>query len=230
MATPLQHEGFPFATDSDAAVLQLTRDILSGELAPDLKLRVRELTKRYGIGASPMREALARLSGSGLVRLQGQKGFRVSPVDKADLVDVTRTRQIIEPEALALAVEAASDLWEADLLKAYHMLRRELQRGVNHSPEWLDAFEKRHHAFHAALIAGCPLPSLRAFCDNLYLRMERYRRILWGYSFETRDVAAEHENLLNAALSGDVQRAKQEVVAHIALTSDLLGVLEASTG
>ncbi|MEX0802363.1 MAG: GntR family transcriptional regulator, partial [Candidatus Binatia bacterium] len=86
--------GLESSTDADAAVLQLKKDIVSGSLAPNEKLRVRALTVRYGIGASPMREALARLSGSGLVRLEGQKGFRVTPISHADLLDITRTRQI----------------------------------------------------------------------------------------------------------------------------------------
>ncbi|MFI4995863.1 MAG: GntR family transcriptional regulator [Hyphomicrobiales bacterium] len=212
-------------TGSDAAVFKLKRDILRGKLAPDEKLRVRELAGRYGIGASPMREALARLSGAGLVRLQGQKGFRVSPLGRADLIDITATRRIVEAEALALAIRSATDDWEAELVKSYHLLGRELGRRGDGSPEWLDAFEARHHAFHRSLISACPLRSLREFCDELYLRSERYRRVLFGYSFDGRDLAAEHENLMAAALSRDVRKARQALVLHIGLTADLLKTL-----
>ena len=217
------------ATNADAALARLKRDILRGELAPDERLRVRVLMRKYGIGASPMREALAQLAGAGFVRLEGQKGFRVTPVGRADLLDITRSRQLVEPEAFVLAIKAADELWEAELLKAFHLLRRELSRRVDASKEWLDKFEARHHAFHRALIAPCPLRYLRDFCDDLYLHGERYRRTLMGYSFDTRDVAAEHENLMEAALSRNAKRARKEIIAHIALTADLLGLLPEET-
>jgi GntR family transcriptional regulator, carbon starvation induced regulator len=213
------------ATDADAALVRLKLDIMRGDFAPDERLRVRVLMRKYGIGASPMREALARLAGAGFVRLEGQKGFRVTPVGRADLLDITRSRQIVEPEAFVRAIEAADEMWEAELLKAFHLLRRELARRVDASKEWLDRFEARHHAFHRALIAPCPLRYLRDFCDDLYLRGERYRRTLMGYSFDTRDVAAEHENLMEAALSRNAKRARKELIAHIALTADLLELL-----
>lgn len=210
------------STDSESALLRLKKDILSGSLAPNEKLRVRELIARYGIGASPMREALARLSGTGLVRLEGQKGFRVTPLGHADLIDITRTRQIIESEAIALAIGAGDDLWEGEILKTFHLMCLELGRRGAGSNAWLDAFEGRHHAFHCALIAACPLHTLKAFCDDLYLRMERYRRVLFGYAFETVDVRAEHEALMKAVVSRDVKKARATLIAHIGLTSDLL--------
>jgi DNA-binding GntR family transcriptional regulator len=212
-------------TASEAAVIQLRKDILSGNLAPNEKLRVRALTARYGIGTSPMREALARLSGTDLVRLEGQKGFRVTPISLRDLVDITSTRKIVEGEALALALEAGNDLWEGEILKTFHVLCRELSRRGDGTSAWLDTFEARHHEFHRALIAACPLNSLKSYCEDLYCRKERYRRVLFGYAFDQVDVRAEHENLMNAVLSRDLQRARKALMEHIGLTADLLARL-----
>lgn len=217
--------GFEISTDADAAVLQLKKDIVSGGLAPNEKLRVRALTLRYGIGASPMREALARLSGSGLVRLEGQKGFRVTAISHADLLDITQTRQIVEGEALTLAIEAGDDFWEAEILKSFHLLCLELSRRGQGSDAWIDAFEARHHAFHRALIAACPLQTLKSFCDDLYLRKERYRRVLFGHAFEKIDVQAEHERLMELVVSRASKQASESLIAHIGLTADLLFTL-----
>lgn len=213
------------ATDSDSAVLQLKKDILAGHLAPNEKLRVKELIVRYGIGASPMREALARLSGTGLVRLEGQKGFRVTPLAHDDLVEITRTRQVVESEALALAIEHGDDLWEAEIIKAFHLFCRELERRGGGSDAWLDAFEARHHAFHSALIAACPLQLLKLFCDDLYLRKERYRRVMFGYAFKEVEVRSEHEALMRQVLSRDVAKARAALIAHIGITADVLAKL-----
>lgn len=225
MTQPWRTASTKTATASESALLQLKKDIVTGSLAPDEKLRVRELIARYGIGASPMREALARLSGMGLVRLEGQKGFRVTPLRHADLIDITRTRQIVESEALTLAIRAGDDQWEGEILKAFHLMCREFGRRGEGSNAWLDAFEARHHAFHGALIAACPLPALKSFCDDLYLRKERYRRILFGYAFAKGDVCAEHETLMKVVLSRNVEEACASLIAHIGLTADLLADL-----
>jgi len=225
MTYDVQLSGRAPMTDSDAAVDRIRRDILSGALAPNEKLRVRELTARYGIGVSPMREALARLAGTDLVRLEGQKGFRVTPISLRDLMDITRTRQVVESKALALAIEAGNDMWEGEILKAFHVMCRELARRGEGSGEWLDSFEARHREFHRALIAACPLQTLKSYCEELYFRKERYRRVLFGYAFDQVDVKAEHENLMDAVLSRDLKSASTILTDHIGLTADLLARL-----
>ena len=83
------------ATASEMAVRFLMRDLVRGALPPGHKLKLRELTQRYRIGASPMREALAQLASGGFVQLEANKGFRVAPVSLSHLVDITETRQIV---------------------------------------------------------------------------------------------------------------------------------------
>jgi len=83
-------------TDQEAGTLastvfeQLRRDIVSVQLAPGEKLRIEALRERYGVGGSPVREALNRLSAEGLVWQQDQKGFRVAPVSERELEELTR--------------------------------------------------------------------------------------------------------------------------------------------
>src|SRR5262245_960453 len=91
-------------TASEEALALLRRDIVSGALEPDSKLKMRVLKERYGIGSSPMREALAQLAAQGLVHQFSQKGFRVPPLSAAHLADITRSRQLVETEAVKLAI------------------------------------------------------------------------------------------------------------------------------
>src|SRR5690606_13459459 len=85
-----------------------------------------------------------------------------------------------------------------------------------------DYFEERHHRFHRALIAACPLESLKNFCDELYVRKTRYRRLLGGYGFAAKEVVAEHRELMEAVLSKKASRAQQAIRAHIAITNDVI--------
>lgn len=210
------------ATESEAAAWRLRQDILSGALAPDAKLKIRELTALYGIGASPMREALAQLAASGFVQLQGQKGFRVPPVTAEDLIDITESRRIIEAEALRLAIENANPAWEDEIVASYHLFEREIVRFYDSGSGRLEDYEERHHRFHRALIAACPLHRLKSFCEDLYIRKTRYRRLTRSYGFDKDVVIAEHRLLMDAVLERDLQRAIPAIKAHIGLTADVI--------
>jgi DNA-binding GntR family transcriptional regulator len=210
------------ATDSEAAATRLRHDILSGALAPDAKLKMRELIARYGIGASPMREALSQLAASGLVLQQGQKGFRVPPVSTEDLTDITASRQIIEAEALRLAMQHADAAWEDEIVASFHLFERQIVRFYDGKDKGLSAYEDKHHRFHRALIAACPLRMLKAFCDDLYVRKTRYRALTRSYNFDKDVVIAEHRMLMNAVLDRHEERAIKALKSHIGLTADVI--------
>ena len=83
------------------------------------------MRERYGVGGSPIREALMRLEAEGLVTLEQNKGFRVSPVSREQLLDLMKTRVEIEGLALRWSIEKGGVEWEANLLAAFHRLSRQ---------------------------------------------------------------------------------------------------------
>jgi GntR family carbon starvation induced transcriptional regulator len=208
--------------DFEAARDLLRRDILSGALKPDSKLKIRELTARYGISASPMREALSRLAATGMVQQQAQRGFRVPPVSTEDLLDITVSRQIIEAEAVRLAIEHGRSAWEDEIVASYHVFEREVVRFYAATERDLETYEAQHHRFHKALIAACPLQALKTFCDELYVRATRYRRLTRSYGFKKDPVIAEHRILMEAVLARKSARAMEALRGHIGLTADLM--------
>src|SRR5271154_499505 len=78
-------------TDSGAETLveqatsRIHRDILTGAFAPGAKLGIHELSKRYDLGPTPIREALSRLCPRGFVEAAANRGFRVHPISRQDL-------------------------------------------------------------------------------------------------------------------------------------------------
>ena len=68
------------ASLTERAYRELRRAIVRGEFEPGARLRVEDLTRRYAISSSPVREALNRLSEQGLVKLLENRGFRVAPL------------------------------------------------------------------------------------------------------------------------------------------------------
>jgi DNA-binding GntR family transcriptional regulator len=228
MATPLDHSAQAAApaaevTASETALRLLRRDIVSGALKPDSKLKLRVLKERYGIGGSPMREALAQLTAQGLVHQLSQKGFRVPPLEPTHLMDITRSRQLVETEAVKLAIEHGDAAWEDEIVASFHLLERMFHRlrDATARPD-MHEFESRHQRFHRALIAACPLRSLKEFCDQLYVQATRYRLLLRRVAFTREVVVAEHRILMRAVLGRNKTEAAKALKAHIGITADVL--------
>ena len=117
-----QHDGAIEPTVNAQVFRQIRTDIVTCRLMPNERLRVESLRERYGVGGSPIREALMRLEAEGLVILEQNKGFRVSPVSREHLLDLMKTRVEIEGLALRWSIEKGGVDWEANLLAAYHRL------------------------------------------------------------------------------------------------------------
>jgi DNA-binding GntR family transcriptional regulator len=192
------------------------RDIIEGNLAPGEKLRVEHLKDNYGVGAGTLREALSLLISDALVVSQGQRGFRVAPVSLEDFEDITQTRVMLECDALRQSIAAGDDAWEANLLAAFHRLTKaeEKRIGTDDREEW----EERNRIFHEVLISACPSRWLKHFLSILYQQAERYRRLSLYLKPIPRDIHAEHDALLQAAMARDADKATALLGEHILLT------------
>jgi DNA-binding GntR family transcriptional regulator len=83
---------------------RLEEDILRGNLRPGHRLDERELSARYGVSRTPVREALQRLAASGLAVARGRQGLQVTQLSVADLLDALSV--VAELESLAAAQAA----------------------------------------------------------------------------------------------------------------------------
>lgn len=180
----------------------LQRDIIVGTLPPSSRLGVRMLTEAYGIGPTPIREALSRLVETGLISAHGRRGFTVAPLSRADLADILWLRRTVEVEALRRSLRDGDAEWEAEIAASLHLLRRaavDVIEGGAGSPLDL-AFDAVHRRFHRSLLAACGSDRLLLLAARLYDQTFRYRRLAMRADRWTRDVVAEHERLAALAL------------------------------
>lgn len=204
------------------AYLNLRRDIVRGTFTPGSPLRLADLGERYGMGFSPLREALNRLDGERLVTSESLRGFRVAPLSLAEFEDALRSRQLIETEALTAAMRHGDDDWASGVVAALYALK--LQAGREGEAADLWELETRHHAFHRALLSGCGSAWMMEFFERLYAAMERYRLpvLLASASLHRRDIQAEHAELADAALARDQNRAIALLDQHYLRTADMI--------
>ena len=202
----------------------LRADILSGHLAPGQRLRTKDLQARYGLGLSPLRESLQRLSAEGMVVNDEQRGFAVASVSVEELQDLTLARASLESIMLPMAIAQGPADWEAEIVAAFHRLSRTPlpvdTAAVGDARQW----ELRHRAFHHAMVAGCGSPWLLRLHAQLVDQSERYRKIRILHHQEqgaqVRDVNAEHQALMDAVLRRDAAQATELMTRHLRATSE----------
>lgn len=197
--------------------------IIQGELKPGNKLKIEELRKTLGTGASPVREALSLLTSDQLVERIDQRGFRVSSISADNFNELFKTRCWLEEKALRESMKANDRQWEEQLILAHHRLKREprtLPDSALTNPEW----EKKHKAFHMAMFAACGSNILINICDQLYDQNIRYRFAAGAIAYPSRDVSSEHDAIIEHILAHDPDKAVEELVSHYAKTGDFLSL------
>lgn len=206
-------------TKATTVLDELRAEIVRGAHVPGEKLRLEHLAPRFGVGRTPLREACCRLAAEGLVTIEDQRGFRVAGISRTDLLDLTRTRQQVEPLALRASIQRGDAAWEGEVTAALHRLHRAGQ-APRRAAQLDERWEHEHGRLHAELRGACDSLLLLRFCATLFEQGERYRRLAAAYGQPTRDIDGEHTSLVRAALDRDAERACALLVEHIALTTE----------
>jgi DNA-binding GntR family transcriptional regulator len=202
------------ATRTEEVYGVLRAELLNGLLVPDQKLRLVEISRRFGVSQSVVREALTRLAEQNLVVSTPQRGFRVRGLSIEDISDLTETRVEIESVALRLAIERGDVHWETGVLAAHHILERTsfVKDDETVNEEW----SIHHRNFHQALLAGCNNARLEGIAQALRDNAELYRRWSWVRADDHhRDIASEHRQLKDFALAREADSAIALLTEHI---------------
>ncbi len=205
-------------TQSDRVFAALRADILACHIQPGSKLRINEVAESHEVSLGAVREALSRLGAEGLVIPESQKGYHVTPLSVAELLDLAEARVEIERIALTRSIERGDLEWETGLVGAWHKLSRLDERhgpgGDHMSDDWANA----HAAYHKALVAACGTARLLQIRFQLYELAERYRRYSKPLANYERNVAREHQDIFDAAMAREAALAGRLIGEHLMRT------------
>jgi GntR family transcriptional regulator, carbon starvation induced regulator len=170
------------------------------------------LAQRWALSPTPLREAFQRLEGIGLVELSSQRGARVASISVAEAEEIYELRLMIEPWALRRSLERSDDAHRAEVAAAH----KRLIELLNHAASSDDrSILEAHRAFHAVLLARCPSLWTRRLTGLLAEHSQRYQLLNAHYSKHVSESMAEHHQMLEAALTGDVEQAVGVLVTHL---------------
>lgn len=194
-------------------------EVLSARIPPGTKMKLADYSRRFEVSLAVVREAMGRLAEQGLLQANPQRGFSALPLSIADLLDLTRTRIIVETAALRESIERGDLAWESSVVAAHHQLAatpthdEEGHINVN--------FAAVHRAFHAALLAGSGNSHLESIALQLRDRSELY--LYWSRHLgdgPNRDIACEHRGLTELTVARAADKAAAALERHIQRTTD----------
>jgi DNA-binding GntR family transcriptional regulator len=200
----------------------LRADVLASRLRPGERLKINQLCERLGVSLSAVREALSRLTAEGLVIAEPQRGFRVAPISADELGDLTRVRIEIEALCLRSAIRAGDINWETGIVASFHKLNGTPERAPGDPERLSDDWSLAHQAFHQSLVASCDSRWLLRLRAILYAQSERYRQLSVPLAETKRDVRGEHQEIVDATLARDAERAVVLLSNHFERTTSIL--------
>ncbi len=203
-------------TLAEKAFDTLHQAIITGQLRPGTRLPIEELAEVLEMSPMPIREAVRRLDGAGLVENIPHRGARVTGLSVTDLAEVTEARLALEVLAIRRAAERFSDDHE-------QVARRRLTE-LNASPDDNSAATSTAHAaFHFSLYEAAGSTWLLRLVRPIWETSERYClevpscRQLVGRRHE-------HEAILGACVAHDPDRAAVTLHDHLATTANSISV------
>jgi len=198
---------------ADLAYLRLREEIIGVELAPGTLLREEDLTRRLGVGRTPVREAVQRLHRDGFVTIIPRRGTLVSEINITDLAGIYEVRAHLESWAARLAAERAG---AADRAEAQGLLSELDAMTPGEGYKHLLALDRRIHRFAYRCAQNAHLAETLDQYHNLSLRilnvaMKRYPKLTPSLD----EVVHDQRRLLEAILRGDGAAAETTAVEHV---------------
>ena len=201
-------------TRAEWAEDNLRKAILEGVLEPGERLNINDLTERWSVSPTPLREALQRLAQQGLVTIAPQRGTFVTMLTEQDLREVYEIREMLEPLAAYQSVRHMS----APDVERLQVAREQLVAAYSRDPRDRRESEQAHREFHLAVLAASPSSWLLRLTTLLLDHSARYRVVSTDLRGGASHVVQEHLAIFDAALDGDADAVRDAVQQHLAST------------
>lgn len=197
-------------TSADKTFIQLRNDIVEGQIQAGSKLSETELSTKYSVGRSVIREAINRLVSCHIVERKANVGARVVALSPVGLIDLYQIRESLEGMAARLAAknmtsEEITDL--NDLLTAHF---QEVKGGESYYQEAGDV------DFHYRIILGSKNNQLISLLfDGIYHLVRMYRVQLGMAGPRVTTAFDEHKHIVQAISNRDEELAEMLMRRHI---------------
>ena len=198
----------------------LREAILSLALRPGAALKKPEICDALGVSRSPVSEAMARLSGEGLVDIAPQAGTFVARLSMAEIREGAFLREAIE---LAAIERVAGTITEDQLV----LLRRGLRIQQAHFEDGdFAGFYAQDAEMHHQLLSFTEFRNLATVADTAWVHVNRARRLILPLPGRVAETLEEHRAIVASLEARDPVAARDAMRHHLRQLMTFLAPLE----
>lgn len=195
--------------NSEVVYCDLRDDIIAMRLPPGTPIIEKELTERYGISRTPVREAVLRLAEERLVDVLPKSGTFVARIPLSAVREAIVARRALEEVTVRAASKRAS---ESQIMEIRAIIQRQLEMAdANNS----DAFHKADEDFHAAIASAGRHPGIWEIIQQIRIQVERYRRLTLPQEGRMHLIVKEHGGVLEAIARHEADEAVDRMNDHL---------------
>lgn len=203
-------EGFPSL--SDALYEELWKRIVNLEFAPGSRLSDDMIANELGVSRTPVREALLRLSQTGLVRINSRRGFFVPVVTRQDASEIYDLRIALESFAARIATPLLSD---DDLAPHLERQERVLARATSLAPADAEDFVQSDFLLHDLLLQRAGNHRMRQILADLKGQLSIVHLRIAQVPDWRLAAVEEHGRILDALVARDAEASAKAMEDHL---------------
>jgi DNA-binding GntR family transcriptional regulator len=174
----------------------------------ELRLDERDLSQRFGVSRTPLREALAQLDQEGLVRIVARRGIFIVRKTKAEILDMITVWAALESMAARLATKQATP---AELASLHALVDQFSQDKVAAK---MGEYSDANIRFHQAIIGLSKNPLIADIADTLFFHVRAMRQRTIFEQDRARRSVVDHKDIVIALEARDTERAERLVREH----------------
>ncbi len=203
---------------SDDVYEAIFAQLMSLKIPPGARITVDTLVKEFNVSQTPIREALGRLEGEGLVVKTHLVGYRAAPqITRQRFAELYELRLLLEPDAAAKAAVSITDERLAILREAAGVMSR---RDGKDERLHYSTFARHDAEFHDKIMDFAGNQLIRETIGFQHTHFHIFRLMFhWRVTEEALD---EHQALLDAFAAGDADAASRAMRVHIEHSRDRL--------
>lgn len=199
----------PGAPLSEQVYAQLRYAIVTGELEPTTAIQEPAIAEHFGVSRTPVREALLRLRGDGLVIIRKQSGTFVAPIDRKRVEEGMLVREALEPRVVEIAAKLLSERELADLDIETRVMATAVEDGDSRS------FIQADDRFHQILIDAAGFPHIAEIIGRVNAQLDRVRYLSVTDLVRARTAVREHRALVKRLRDRDVSGSADMLQRHL---------------
>lgn len=187
----------------------LREEIVNLYITPGMSISEKEISEKYDVSRTPVREAFVRLSQEELLNVYPQKGTFVSLIDLGAVEEARFLRENLERAVVKLACEEFPQ--EKILSLEMNLKFQEMYMG-NHDYKQLF---KSDEEFHRIIFEGCNKRRIWSTINDMSTDFQRIRVLRLLANFKWEHIYSQHLSVVDAIKDKDPEKAEKVMKEHL---------------